>query len=208
MATTPSFTGFHPWGNSGATSTQLVRRRVASNNGTAIFLGDCLVYTAAGVIGLATAGSGVTSVSQGADYFDSTINGRRRNPYLPASTTYSAAVFDDYGNTDESYVDMVADPVNVRFQAQYSASTPALTDLTKNANFVAGSGGSTTTGVSSHAIDQTTIATTLTLDFRIQDLKRNVLNDPTQAALAKVIVQINNGRVPPFGTSAPGSVGI
>ncbi len=201
-----SFTGFQPYANAGSTSTQLMRRKVASNNGTAIFFGDCLKYTAAGVIGLATANAGVSSVAQGAEYFDSSINGRRFNPYLPVSTTYSGTAFDDYGNTDETFLLCVADPVNTRFQAQYSASTPALTDLTKNANFVANAG-STTTGISGHALDQTTINTTLTLDFRIQDLKRNVLNDPT-ATSAKVIVQINDGLVPPFGTSAPGSVGV
>jgi hypothetical protein len=202
-----SFTGFWPYGNAGSTSTQLMRRRAASNNGTAFFFGDCSVYTAAGVVGLATAGAGITTVFQGAEYFDSSINSRRFNPYLPVSTTYSGTAFDDWGNTDETMMLCVADPVNTRFQAQYSASTPAQTDLTKNANFSAGTG-STTTGISGHVLDQTTIATTLTLDLRIQDLKRNVFNDPTIAAQAKVIVQINNGRVPPFGTSAPGSVGI
>src|SRR5579872_98688 len=201
----PSFTGFHPWANAGSTSTQLMRRKTASNNGTAIFLGDCLKYTAAGVVGLATAGAGFTTISQGCEYYDSTINGRRFNTYLPASTTYSGSVFDDWGNTDESMILCTADPVNTRFQAQYSASTPALTDVTKNANFTAGSG-STTTGISGHALDQTTLATTANLDFRVQDLKRNVLNDPTVASVAKVIVQINTGLVPPFNSAGTAGV--
>lgn len=202
----PSFTGFHPYGNNGSTSTQTKRFRVASNNGTAIFKGDCLVYSAAGVIGLAIANAGVSGVSQGAEYFDSTINGRRFNPFLPASTTYTGTAFDDHGDTDETMVFMTADPVNTRFQAQYSASVPALADLTKNVNFSAGAG-STVNGVSGHVLDQTTINTTLTLDFRIIDWKHAVNNDATQTNF-KAIVQINNGRVPPFGTAAPGSVGI
>lgn len=206
MATTPSFTGFHPWGNAGSASTQLSRRRVASNNGTAIFKGDAVKYTAAGVIGLAAATGGFSSVAQGADYFDSTINGRRSNPYLPASTTYSGTVFDDYGNTDESYIFMVLDPVNTRFQGQYSAGTVATTDITKNADIVLGAG-STVNGISGHTIDQTTLNTTATLAVRIQDLKRNVLNDPTQTALAKVIFQINVGLVPPF-TGTSGAAGV
>jgi hypothetical protein len=205
MATNLSRTGFHPLGNAGSTSTQQTRRRVASNNSTAIFRGDCMKYTAAGVIGLATAGAGVTHVSQGASYWDSTINGRRENPYLPASTTYTSTAFDDHGETDESFVYVQLDPVNTRFVAQYSASTPALTDLTKNANFAAGAGGSTTTGNSTHALDQTTLATTANLDFRIDDLFRNVLSDPTQAS-AKVIVQINTGLVPPFNSA--GTLGV
>ena len=206
MATNPSFTGIHPWGNAGSTSTQSVRRRIASNNGTGIFMGDCMKRTAAGVWGLATAGSGVSGTSTGASFFDSSINGRREQPFLPVSTTYSSTSFDDYGNTDESFVYVTADPVNTRVQAQYSASTPALTDLTKNANFAAGAGGSTTTGLSTHVLDQTTINTTAALDFSIVDIKHNVLNDPTQAALAKVIVQINLGLVPPF--NAAGTAGV
>lgn len=204
MATNWNMTGFRPHANAGSTSTQLMRRRVASNNGTAIFWGDCLKYTAAGVIGLATAGSGVTAVSQGASYWDSTINGRRENPYLPASTTYSSTSFDDYGNTDESFVYATVDPLNARFVVQYSASTPALTDLTKNANFVANAG-STTTGRSGHVIDQTTLNTTANLDFRIQDVWHNVLNDPT-GTLPAVIVQINTGLVPPFNSNGTAGV--
>jgi hypothetical protein len=206
MATNLSRTGFHPLGNAGSTSTQQTRRRVASNNSTAIFRGDCMVYSAAGVIGLATAGSGVTFVSQGASYYDSTIGGRRENPYLPASTTYASTSFDDHGETDESFVYVQADPVNTRFLAQFSASTPALTDLTKNANFAAGAGGSTTTGVSSHTLDQTSLGTSASLDFRITDLWRNVLGDPTQTN-AHVIVQINVGLVPPFAVAGQGPVG-
>ncbi|MBV8928867.1 MAG: hypothetical protein JO152_07070 [Mycobacteriaceae bacterium] len=207
MATNPSFTGFHPWNNAGSTSTQYRRYRTASNNGTAIFMGDCLKRTAAGVWGIATAGAGVAGVCGGASYWDATINGRRENTYLPASTTYSGTAFDDYGNTDNSFLYVTADPVNTRFQCQYSASTPALTDMTKNASFAAGSGGSTTTGISSHVLDQTTIATTAALDFTIVDIKRNVLNDPAgAAATAKAIVQINVGTVPPFNSAGTAGV--
>jgi hypothetical protein len=201
-----SQTGFFPWGNYGSTSTQTKRERVASNNGTAIFKGDMIDFTAAGVVGIATAGSGAIGASTGASYWDATINGRRENPYLPASTTYSSTAFDDYGNTDESFIYVTADPVNTRFVCQYSASTPALTDITKNANFAAGSGGSTTTGISSHVLDQTTVATTLSLDLRIRDIVHNVRNDPT-AVSAKVIVQINHGTLPPFVSTNPGMVG-
>lgn len=201
-----SMTGFRPYLNVGGETTQIMRRRIASNNGTAIFLGDCMKQTAAGVWGLATAGAGLSGVSTGASYFDATINGRREAPYLPASTTYTATTFDDYGNTDQSFVYITSDPVSTRFIGQYSASTPATSDLTKNANIVA-SAGSTVTGNSGHAIDQTSINTTLTLDLHIVDILHNVSNDPT-ATSAKAIVQINNGLVPPFGTAAPGSVGV
>lgn len=206
MATNPSFTGFHPWLASTNDAIQSWRRRIASNPATGIFKGDCVKQTAAGVWGLATAAAGVGSVSQGASYFDATIGGRRENPYMPSGTTYTSTAFDDYGNTDQAFIYIVADPVNTRFQAQYSASVPALTDLTKNANFAAGSGGSTASGISSHVLDQTTLNTTAALDFHIIDIKHNVLNDPTQTALVKAIVQINVAKLPPFGDT--GTTGV
>lgn len=195
-----SQTGFRPYGNNGSTSTQCKRVRIASNNATAIFKGDCMKITAAGVWGLATAGAGVSTVAQGAEYFDSTINGRRANPYLPATTTYTGTTFDDHGETDESFVLVIADPVGTRFQAQYSGGTPALADITKNANFVA-SAGSTVNGLSGHTINQATLAANAALDFFLMDWKHSVDNDMTTTN-AKVIVQINVGLVPPFtGTS-------
>lgn len=200
-----SQTGFRPFGNSGSTSTQNKRVRVASNNGTAIFKGDCVKITAAGVWGLATAGAGVSSVAQGAEYWDAAINGRRSNPYLPVSTTYTGATFDDHAETDESFLFVVSDPVGTRFQAQYSGGTPALTDITKNANFVA-SAGSTVNGLSGHTINQATLASNAALDFFLMDWKHSVDNDMTTTN-AKVIVQINVGLVPPF-TGTSGAAGV
>lgn len=199
-----SLTGFRPWMNVGGVATQAIRRRVASNNGTAIFLGDCVKQSGAGVWGLATAGAGVGGVSQGASFFDATINGRRENTHLPASTTYSATVFDDYGNTDMSFIYVTADAVGDRFIAQYSASTVALADITKNANLLA-SAGSTVTGLSGHVIDQTSLNTTAALDFHLVDVWHNVLNDPA-AASADVVVQINVAKLPPFGDTGTTAV--
>jgi hypothetical protein len=201
-----SFTGFHPWMDVGSTCVQVVRRRVVSNNGTAIFMGDCMKRTAAGIWGLATAGAGFTGVAQGASFFDSTINGRRENPFLPASTTYSATTFDIFGETDESFVYITADPINVRFQCQYSGSTPALADLTLNANILA-SAGSTVTGISGHTLNQATLAVTAALDVTVVDVKHQVTNDTT-ATSAKAIVAINQGVFPPFSSTNPGTSGV
>jgi hypothetical protein len=191
--------GFWPEVNAGSATTQTKRVRIASNNATAIFLGDCLKFgTAAGVWGLATAGGGISGVSQGASYYDSGQFVRKEAAYLPASTTYSSTAFDMQGETDMSFVYTTSDPVSTRYRCEYSASTVALTDLTKNANFVA-TAGSTTSGISGHRLNQGTIAANAALDLMILDVKRNVLNDPTLTA-AKVIVQINV-------TDLPGSAG-
>ncbi len=207
--TNPSQTGFRPYMRANETVTKTIRRRIASNNATAIFKYDCLhVGTAAGVWGLATAGSGVTGVSTGASYWDATINGRRENVFLPATTTYSSTAFDDYGNTDQSFVYVTDDAVQTEFVAQYSGSVPAATDMTKNANFVA-SAGSTATGMSGHTLNQATINTTADLDFNIVDYLHNVTNDMAQTALAKVIVRINSEPgVPPFSSTNPGTTGV
>lgn len=205
MATNPSQTGYRPYMRANETVTKSIRRRVASANGTAMFKFDCMRVTAAGVWGLAAAGTGFNGVSQGASYWDATINGRRENTYLPVSTSYTSTAFDYHGDTDQSFVYITDDAVQTEFVCQYSASTPALTDLTKNANIVAGAG-STTTGNSGHTLDQTTLATTADLDVNIVNFLQNPNNDVTQTALAKVIVRINTGLVPPF--NAAGTAGV
>jgi hypothetical protein len=205
MPTNPSQTGFRPHMRANETVTKTIRRRVASNNATAMFRYDCMRVTAAGVWGLAAAGTGFNGTSAGASYWDATINGRREAKYLPATTTYTSTAFDDYGNTDQSFVYITDDAVQTEFVCQYSASVPALTDLTKNANIVAGAG-STVTGNSGHTLDQTSLATTADLDVNIVDFWHNVFNDVSQTALAKVIVRINTGLVPPF--NAAGTAGV
>lgn len=191
--------GFWPEGNQIATATQTKRVRIVSNNSTAIFLGDCLKRTAAGVWGLATAGGGIAGVSQGASYMDAATLVRKEGAYLPASTTYSSTAFDTYGDTDESFVYTAADPFSVRYRCQNPA-TPALTDMTKNANVVA-SAGSTTTGISGHVLG--TIETTQGDDFAITDFVHSPLNDMASAN-AKYIVQINAVPVAPGSAGATG----
>lgn len=194
--------GFWPEHNQGSESTQTKRVRIASNNGTAIFLGDCLNRTAAGVWGLATPGSGVSGVSQGASFQDATQLVRKEGTFLPASTTYTSTAFDQNGDTDQSFIYIAADPLNVRYRCMAaSGTTGALTDTTKNANFVA-TAGSTTTGISGHTLGA--LATTAALDFSVMDYKHNVLNDPTLVNF-KFIVQINILTVPPVAAGAAGN---
>ena len=117
--------------------------------------------------------------------------------FLPASTTYSGTAFDYYGETDNSFIYVVSDVFGARFEAQYvAAATPALTDITRNADISLGAG-STTTGVSGHLLNS--IATTQTFPFAVTDIKRNVLNDVTSVN-SHLIVQANNITVgPAFG---------
>jgi len=201
--------GLQPLSDAEGGACATVRRRVASGNGTAIFCGDPLTYTAAGVVGLATAGSGLIGVSILAEYFDTASQSRKSGFFLPANTTYSSTAFDvNGGETDQSFLLMSGSPVTDRFVVQYSTGLPALTDLTKNANFTLATAGSTVSGISGCALDQTTIAATQGLDLRILDIYQNVLSDPTQGTSTggiepSVIVQINatssTGGVPVIG---------
>lgn len=195
--------GFWPeTSEDGGDAIQGRRVRVASNNGTAIFTGDCVTRTAAGVWGLATPGSGVAGASMGATFFDSATLVRKEGKFLPVSTTYTSTAFDMYGDTDQSFLYIPADPVGVQYRCQtVAAGTPALADMTLNANFVA-TAGSTASGISGHTLG--TPANTVGLDFAVVDFKHNVLNDLT-AVNAKYIVQINKLTVAP---GSPGAVGI
>jgi hypothetical protein len=190
--------GFWPEGLSNEAATQTRRVRVASNNGTAIFMGDCVARTAAGVWGLATPGSGVAGASMAASFFDAATLVRKEGKFLPASTTYTSTALDVYGETDQSFIYVPRDPIGCTYRCQAKATTTqALADLTLNANFVA-TAGSTTSGISGHTLG--TLATTIGLDFAVDDIKHNVLNDPT-AINAKYLVKIN------FLPIAPGTVG-
>lgn len=180
---------------------QMRRVRIASNNGTAIFFGDCLKRTAAGVYGLATAGGGIAGVAAGASYYDAGQYVRKEAPYLPASTTYSSTAFDTYGETDQSFVYTQADAVGVKFRAQ-NPGTPALTDMTKNVNVdVSTNNGSTVTGISGHILGS--FATTQGLDFAVVDFVHSPRNDMSSVN-AKYIVQINALPVAPGSSGATG----
>lgn len=190
MATNLNRTGFLPFSDSEGGAPFLRRVKVASNNGTAIFMGDCVTIGTAGNWTLATPGAGVSGSSVAAEFFDTVSQSRKGSPFLPAATTYTSTAFDTTGfDTDQSFIFVTGSPVTDRFVTSYSGSTPALTDLTKEANFLA-TAGSTANGLSGHTLNQATIAASAALDFRIEDILRNVLSDPTQTG-AGVLVQIN-----------------
>jgi hypothetical protein len=91
----------------------------------------------------------------------------------------------------------VNDDPNAMFEIQQVSTGTALTanDIGLNANFVVGSG-STVTGYSGVTIDNTTEATTNTLDLKIVGMPSRVDNDPGSAvgtgeASSKFYVRIN-----------------
>lgn len=155
--------GFSPFIGNGAVSTyEQVVRRIAYNNATPIYTGDPVVSLGSGYIAQATAGTTqIAGIFVGCKYLSTAMKRTVWNNYWPGS---DVAV----GNDVEAYI--INDP-NMRFLAQAGgAATPiAFADLDANINFGLGTGNAST-GRSGAFADQTTIAVTATLPFRIVDL--------------------------------------
>lgn len=90
---------------------------------------------------------------------------------------------------------LVADDPNLIFETNdISTGTPlAAADVGLNANIVVGTG-STVTGYSSVELDNTTEATTATLDVKIVGVVNRADNDPTGAS-TKFLVRLNRHRM-------------
>lgn len=154
-----------------------------SGNATAIFLGDLVTQTGASST---VNGKTLANVVQGAtgDVFTGVVvsvepDTRDSTIYCAASTTRILNVCDD---------------PSVLFQVMDANSGTALTanDIGLNINVSVGSG-STTTGYSGMVLDNTTEATTNTLDLKIIGVPSQADNE-IGAAAAKFLVRINRHR--------------
>ena len=183
--------GFHPVSRKGQTVT-CVRKRVLTNNTTAIFKGDaCDSVTTGDVIVTANADSDFYSVQWGgASYVSGGDRVERR--HLPAATLYTSSGVDP---DNASYVYLVEDMVNTVFKASIDEAI-VLAGLGVNYKMVLGAG-STTSGWSGHELDATTPATTATFPWRVTDfVLGNPKSDP-DAADAHVYCMANAGNREP-----------
>jgi hypothetical protein len=183
--------GFQPL-MKGSQTPELVRKRVLTNNTTAIFKGDALDTTTTGdVFVTATTNAAIYSVQWGgASYISGSDRIERK--HLPAATLYTSTGIDP---ANASYVYCVDDMVNTKFLASVDEAI-ALLDLNVNYVMVLGTG-STTSGLSGHELDATGRAVTATFPWRVTDF---VLGDPKSdpdAADAKVVCMANAGRREP-----------
>lgn len=180
------FPGFAPAKKTTAGTIVYQRRHVATNNGTAIFLGDAVVPANTGAWVVASAANtAVGGVSMGASYVSNGV--RKADNYLPAATTFSGTAVD---NENQSYI-FVAKGQDLVFRASVDEAI-AMTDLGINYQMVLGTG-STTTGRSGHELDATSRGTTATLPWRVEEyVLGDPLVDPT-AADAHVFCRINRG---------------
>jgi len=186
-----AMSGFQPESRGGLT-VELVRKRVLTNNTTAIFKGDALDGAAGGdVIVTATTNAAVYSVQWGGASYVAGGDRLERN-YLPAATLYTSTGVDP-GNA--SYVMCVANMNEQVFEASVDAAI-ALTDCGLNYVMTLGAG-STISGKSGHCLTATGRATTATFPWRVTDF---VLGDPKSdpdAANCKVRCMANAGRREP-----------
>ncbi len=165
---------------------RITQYAVPASDGTAIYLGDFvkLVGTSSFVNGQA-----LPNVAQAAtgDVMVGVVVGVLAE--TQASTIYRAA--------STLRVLLVADDPNALFEMQQVSTGTPLTanDVGLNANFVVAAG-STVTGFSGTTIDNTTEATTNTLDLKIVGMPPEVDNDygsavGTGAASSRFLVRIN-----------------
>lgn len=191
-ATNVALAGFRPY-TKGSETVELVRKRVLTNNTTAIFKGDALDAPGTGdVIVTATANAAVYSVQWGgASYVDSAGN-RIERKHLPATTLYTSSGVDP---ANASYVYAVDGMERQKFTNSVDAAI-ALTDLGLNYNMTL-TAGSTTTGWSGHVITATGKATTATFPWRALDFLIDPAKVDPDSANAIVIFLANAGRREP-----------
>lgn len=140
----------------GAPTYQLTTAYILASYATQIFRGDVVTWNA-GYINLATAGSTtIAGIFEGCEWQSQAMKQPRWSPYWPGSDAPSGG-----------YVkcQIITDPYAV-FVAQSNGSAITQANVDQNINFVAGTG-NTSTGQSGEALNQSTIATTATLPFRI-----------------------------------------
>jgi hypothetical protein len=183
MSATATPMGAEPVGTlsaSGSYTGKVRHYKIASNDSTAIFYGDFVKMTSAGVVTLDTGTTALTPIGvfMGCSYTDPNTNQLTFSQFYPASTVASDI---------DAYV--LNDPfVEMRMQGD---ATLAQTALGNNAAVVQ-TAGSTSIGRSRNAFDSSTIATTATLPLKLIEFVDGP-DSSTGDAFTDVIVMFNVG---------------
>lgn len=165
----------------------LRKMQVDSSNATAIFRGDFVVQEADGNIAAATAGAThvIVGVAVG-PVVDRAVAATEHPGYLPATTA--------------GYV-MVAPAESCYFAIQEDSDTSTLAATERGAriNFIAGAG-STTTGISAHELDSSSVGQDATYQLSLIDIVQS--EDNAIGTNAEWIVKVN------LPQEAPATAGI
>lgn len=144
---------------------------ITSGYGTSIFTNDPVKTLSDGTIGIGVAGTPSRGVFMGVKYTDTTGT-YKFFPYWPASTTVQ---------TGSPIYALIEDDPNLVMDIQETdgssgAGTPlAAADVNLNINFVVGAG-TTSSGQSTSSINNTTEASTASLNLKIMALTPNPVN--------------------------------
>ena len=179
MANIDKAFGLRPIGNLSATGAQKqYGYEIADNQGGTIFQGD-LVALSAGFITrfLPATHTAAVGVFNGCNYIDPTTGKPTWKNYYPGSVNITSG---------KIIADVIDDPSQL-FLIQCDAGFVAA-DVGKNADVV-GTGGSTTTGVSTMELNSSTLATTAALNLKTVGLYNVPSNE--YGSFAVVVVKIN-----------------
>jgi len=179
MANLDKAFGLRPIGNlSGTGSQKQYGYEIADNQGGTIFQGD-LVALSAGFITrfLPATHTAAVGVFNGCEYTDPTTGKPTFSNFYPGSVNIT---------TGKISANVIDDPSQL-FLVQVDAGFVAA-DVGKNADVI-GTGGSTTTGVSTMELNSSTLATTAALNLKVVGLYNVPGNDFGTNAV--VVVKIN-----------------
>ena len=179
MANTDKAFGFRPIGNLSATGAQKqYGYEIADNQAGTIFQGD-LVALSAGFITrfLPATHTAAVGVFNGCNYIDPTTGKPTWKNYYPGSVNITSG---------KIVADVIDDPSQL-FLIQCDAGFTAA-DVGKNADVI-GTGGSTTTGVSTMELNSATLAVTAALNLKTVGLYNVPGNE--YGSFAVVVVKIN-----------------
>lgn len=165
---------------------QATRYCIPSTDGTAYYLYDPVTHAgSADANGVATVSIGVAGAAILGSIVGVEVAGDNLEiKYIPATKTRDYYVF-------------VADDPNIIFEMQESGTAMAAADVGLNANFVIAAP-SSTVSPSATAIDNSTKATTATLNLKLLGLSQRV--DNAFGTSAKWLVLINNHQFKSGGT--------
>lgn len=179
MANIDKASGLRPIGNLSATGAQKqYGYEIADNQAGTIFQGD-LVALSAGFITrfLPATHTAAVGVFNGCNYIDPTTGKPTWKNYYPGSVNITAG---------KIIADVIDDPSQL-FLVQCDAGFVAA-DVGKNADVI-GTGGSTTTGVSTMELNSSTLAVTAALNLKTVGLYNVPSNE--YGSFAVVVVKIN-----------------
>lgn len=160
MSNTNAPNGFQYFGRleGGSPTAGLSTRLVASTDTAAIGQGDPVTSLGTGYVTLSSVGTTqIDGIANGFEYLSTALGRKVYTNYWPGS-----------GASGDVTAHIYTDPQAV-FQVQATNTAIVFADIGANANFAIGTSNSTT-GFSGASIDQSTIATTNTLPFRIVGL--------------------------------------